>query len=215
MANQNEVTKLFENLSKAVDRFHFPVHKRTDKYCQENCNPNREFKKLNIDKMNTPACEQAFKWLNDYKNLKTMNEPRFKFYLLYLIDLHNLHLENRISVVANPLNIKRMFVKETSSDGGILSESEASDKEPIENLMKEFNKCINLVEKYEVFEDCFTVNEDGQMKCKFCLGIYKREGHLRNHLENKHNNLFKLMCSVCGGSFPDSSRLVRHKKSCA
>ena len=81
-------------------------------------------------------------------------------------------------------------MKETSSDGGILSESKASNKEPIEHLMKEFNKCINLVEKYEVFEDCFTVNEDGQMKCKFCPGKYKREGNLRNHLESKRNKLF-------------------------
>ena len=35
-ANQNEVTKSFAELSKAVDKFHFPVHKKTDKYCQEN-----------------------------------------------------------------------------------------------------------------------------------------------------------------------------------
>ena len=88
-AKQNEITEQFANLAKAVDKFHFPGHKKTDKYCQENCNPNIELKKLEIKKQNTPACEQAFKWLNAYKNLKTMNEARFKMFLLYMIDLHN------------------------------------------------------------------------------------------------------------------------------
>ena len=45
-AKQNEVTEHFSNLAKAVDKFHFPGHKRTDKYCQEICNPNIELKKL-------------------------------------------------------------------------------------------------------------------------------------------------------------------------
>ena len=34
-----------------------------------------------------------------------MNEPRFKFYLLYMIDLHNMHIEGQVQVKANPLNI--------------------------------------------------------------------------------------------------------------
>ena len=38
------------------------------------------------------------------------------------------------------------------------------------------------------------------------------EGHLRNHLESKHNKSFKLSCS-CGKLFPDSTRLNRHKKT--
>ena len=36
----------FANLSKAVDKFHFPGHKKTDKYCQENCNPKVELKTI-------------------------------------------------------------------------------------------------------------------------------------------------------------------------
>ena len=74
-AGQNETTEQFARIAKAVDKFHFPGHKKTDKYCQEKCNPNTELSKLNIVKQNTPACEQAFRWLNGFKNVKTMNEP--------------------------------------------------------------------------------------------------------------------------------------------
>ena len=41
-----------------------------------------------------------------------MNEARFKIFLLYMIDLHNLHIENRVDLAANPLNEKREdFIK--------------------------------------------------------------------------------------------------------
>ena len=35
---------------------------------------------LGMSKVNTPACDQDFKWLNRFKNMKTMNESRFKFF---------------------------------------------------------------------------------------------------------------------------------------
>ena len=76
-ANQNTITDYFSKLPKAVDRFHFPGHKKTDNYCQENCNPYVELKKLNITKQNTSAVEQAFSCLNGYKNIKSRNEAHF------------------------------------------------------------------------------------------------------------------------------------------
>ena len=54
----------------------------------------RDIEKLGILKLNSLACERAFKWLNAFKNLRTMTEPRFKFLLIYMIDLHNFHLFN-------------------------------------------------------------------------------------------------------------------------
>ena len=39
-----------------------------------------------------------------------MNELRLKFYLLYMIDLHNIHIEGRVQVKANPLNIDREMI---------------------------------------------------------------------------------------------------------
>ena len=226
-AKQNEVTEFFSNLPKAVDKFHFPGHKRTDKYCQENCNPNVELKKLDIKKQNTPACEQAFKWLNGYKNLKTMNEPRFKMFLLYMIDLHNLAIDDSVDLAANPLNPKREEAIQKQSTVSKRFESAQTDKSlekvisNIENQMKIVDgKEVNKDEKFEKmevekevkFEDCFS-ETNGEMSCNFCPGTYKREGHLRNHLESKHNKTFKIVCS-CGKLFPDSTRLSRHKKTC-
>ena len=214
-ANQNEVTKHFANMVKAVDRFHFPVHKKTDKYCQENCNPNKELKKLNIIKQNSPACEQAFKWLNEFKNMKTMNESRFKFFLLYMIDLHNLHIEKRVALVANPLNHKR---EEEIPSRDVVSRDAKVDKidEGIDNLVGEIKAKLTLVEdqvdKTDSIEDCYS--KDGtDLKCNFCPGVYKREGHLRNHLKTKHNRSFEMICK-CGKPFVDSTRLNRHKKLC-
>ena len=214
-ANQNEVTKHFAGMVKAVDKFHFPVHKKTDKYCQENCNPNKELQKLNISKQNSPACEQAFKWLNQFKNMKTMNESRFKFFLLYVIDLHNLHIEHRVDLIANPLNEKR--------EGVINSrELKVDEKEQqvtkvivdVDDLVMDVARKLTLdgADNEEHFEHCFTKDDNG-LKCNFCPGIYQREGHLRNHLKTKHNRSFDLTCK-CGKYFANSTRLNRHKKSC-
>ena len=61
-AKQNDITMFFANqISKAVDKFHFPGHKKTDNFCQSKCNPTTEMSKVGITKQNTPACEQAFR----------------------------------------------------------------------------------------------------------------------------------------------------------
>ena len=213
-ADQNEITKQFANLAKAVDKFHFPGHKKTDKYCQANCNPNVELKKSNITKLNSPACEQAFKWLNAFKNLKTMNEPRHKLFLLYMIDLHNLHIEDRVDLVANPLNERRIDAIK-NVDLFAIDEHEVVKVEDnqscVDDLMFQMETKLKVTVE-ERLEDCFN-EANGEFHCSFCPGIYKREGNIRNHLESKHNKVFKIVCS-CGKIFPDSTRLCRHKKTC-
>ena len=57
--------------------------------------------------INSAACEQAFNWINAFKNIKSMNEAHFKFFLLYIIDLHNLHMEGKVGLNANPMNSER------------------------------------------------------------------------------------------------------------
>ena len=57
--NQSTVTEEFALLAKCVDKFHYPGHKKTDSYCRENCNPNTVLKKIGINEINSPACEQA------------------------------------------------------------------------------------------------------------------------------------------------------------
>lgn len=89
--NQSEMTKVFASLKKAVDKLHFRGHRGT--YCHENCDPNA-IKEL--DGVNTPVCEQTFSWLNKFHNCRNMNEARFFFYFLYLIDLRNLDKEKKV-----------------------------------------------------------------------------------------------------------------------
>ena len=91
------MTKVFANLKKAVDKLHFRGHKGD--YCQKNCDPN-SIKEL--EGVNTPVCEQTFSWLNKFRNCRNMNEARFFFFFLYLIDLRNLDKEKKVNLLFQP-----------------------------------------------------------------------------------------------------------------
>ena len=194
-----------------MDKLHFPGHKKSEVYCQENCNPRTVLKELGMVQINSPACEQAFKWINKFKNLKTMNEARFKKFLLYLTDLHNLHIEGKISVVANPFNADRIKVAPGADDDLVL-------KMKTMDIVSDTNKdnvtdLKSCAVKLTRIEDCYTINSEGVMCCNFCPGKYKREGHLKNHIESKHNIDVDLIC-VCGQTFSETTRYNRHKKTC-
>ena len=92
--DQSSMTKVFARLKKAVDKLHFRGHRGT--YCQENCDP---FKIQELKGVNTPVCEQTFSWMNKYKNCWNMNEARFFWFFLYLIDLRNLDKENKVEII--------------------------------------------------------------------------------------------------------------------
>ena len=51
---------------------------------------------------------QTFKWLNQYKSVKSMNEPHFVFFHLYMCDLRNLHLEKGLRLMAKPKSAQRL-----------------------------------------------------------------------------------------------------------
>lgn len=89
--DQSSMTKVFARLKKAVDKLHFRGHRGS--YCQENCDP---FKLPELKGVNTPVCEQTFSWMNKYRNCRNMNEARFFWFFLYLIDLRNLDKENKV-----------------------------------------------------------------------------------------------------------------------
>ena len=44
----------------------------------------------------------CFHWLNKYKSCKSMNEPHFFLFMLYMTDLHNLKIERKLRVMACP-----------------------------------------------------------------------------------------------------------------
>ena len=78
-AEFSEATKFYaEKVEKAVDFFHFPGH--VSKYCFKETNPWDLKAKMGFNKLNTPACEQAFNWLNRFRNVKGMNEARFSHF---------------------------------------------------------------------------------------------------------------------------------------
>ena len=157
--------------------------------------------------VNSPACEQAFKWINSFTNLKSMNESHFKFFLVYLIDLHNLHIEGKVSLLANPLNENRE-VEILANDIQLIDlDGKCTEDKQTLNIEKEVSgKSVSL-------EDCYNTDKDGQLLCNFCDGKYKKEGHIKNHCETKHNIKIHLICK-CGQLFDDTTRYSRHKKSC-
>ena len=171
-----------------------------------------------METVNSAACEQAFKWLNEFKSLKSMNESHFKFFLLYIIDLHNLHIEGNVSVHANPLNPERDVeiamknINELKLSPGTFKEDCNRD---IDNSCKisgndEKGKTSDVILS---LDDCYTVDNEGALQCKYCDGKYKREGHMKNHIETKHNLKIIMSCS-CGQIFEDSTRFTRHRKNC-
>ena len=210
-AKLNDITKHFASMSKAVDRFHFPGHKKTDKYCQNECNPHTILKKHGISQLNTPACEQAFKWLNEFKNMKTMNEGRFKFFIIYMIDLHNLHIEKSVDIVANPLNKMRNTILDAQTDYCDEKTHTENKSDELCELM-EFVMNIDDCSNGSDFESLIERSKDS-LHCKLCPGVYKREGNMRNHLESKHGKVFDLKCA-CGQTYSDCTKLLRHKKTC-
>ena len=44
----------------------------------------------------------TFNWLNKYRSAKSMNEAHFMFFLLYVADLHNLKIEQKLRVMCRP-----------------------------------------------------------------------------------------------------------------
>ena len=146
-----------------------------------------------------------------------MNEARIKMFLLYMINLQNHHIENTVAVAANPLNDhreahNRKYIQTEITEKPAQITTKEVDKD-LEEMVSDLKTKVVIDDIDEKLEDCYIVIPNGDLSCKFCPGIYKREGHMRNHLESKHNKKFKLICS-CGRLFPDLPRLSRHRKSC-
>ena len=169
-------------------------------------------KKIGMVHSNTPVCEQTFSWLNKFRNLKSMNESHFKLFILYILDLHNLHIENKVDILANPLNPNRYEeVKKLIEDVALDGLFEGINKislEPSELHIEE-----KAEDNKEESSNGYSELPNGEFACTFCPGIFKRLGNVRNHLEKKHGTTFDFNCG-CGKSFKDSTTFTRHQKSC-
>ena len=141
-----------------------------------------------------------------------MNESRFKLFLLYMIDLHNLNLKKMVEVLANPLNESRnnaIYDEGEKRSHSTLSSKPADFEKEIESL----TSCLEAIDVNRGGESNYFSKTAAGLSCNYCPAVYSREGQLRNHLASKHNKFYDLIC-VCGTSFPDTTKFNRHKKSC-
>ena len=213
-ANFSETTKFYaEQVEKAVDFFHFPGH--VSEWCHSNTNPWDLQKKMGFVKLNTPACEQAFNWLNRFKNVKGMNEARFAHFFLYMIDLHNFKIEERMCVV-NPFLSSR--AKHIEATGEAMAKYRhlfspvVNPQVPANDSFVELNATmakLNIGAK-----QTFILND--LHECEICKTPYEKKGRLKNHLIEKHgveeSSVF-FWCEACAQEIPDQKKFTRHMKS--
>ena len=128
-----------------------------------------------------------------------------------MIDLHNLHIEKSVDVVANPLNKMRNTILDAQTDYCDEKTHTENKSDELCELM-EFVMNIDDCSNGSDFESLIERSKDS-LHCKLCPGVYKREGNMRNHLESKHGKVFDLKCA-CGQTYSDCTKLLRHKKTC-
>ena len=129
----------------------------------------------------------------------------------------NLHIEEKVDVVANPLNSRRY--EEIPDAAGLdlnikmFGKLRLGREDETEVTSSTAPGSLETKSKQTALDDCFTEQLDGDILCNFCPGTFKRIGNVRNHLNSKHRMCFKLTCG-CGKEFHDSTNLNLHLKSC-
>ena len=159
--SQTEATKVMGGLKHLVDKLHFKGHKGS--WCHANCNP---YTDTALKSVNTVICEQTFKSLNKYTNVKAMNEFRFQFFFSYVIDLHNLHsigqlhLSHPTGLGANvadaPTNITKNISPEKILVCELCGKKDFGTKRPKNGLSRHMISAhgIKLSKKPAFVQDC-------------------------------------------------------------
>ena len=70
-------------------------------FCQAEANPKRH---PELKPVNSVICEQTLSFTNHYTNMKVMNGPRYNFFWIYILDLHNNYIEDNRLLRVNPLS---------------------------------------------------------------------------------------------------------------
>lgn len=186
--------KQFASKLMAVDKLHFRGHR--GKYCQEFCDP---WKLKELDGVNTPVCEQTFAWMNRFTQCRGMNEARFFWFFMYIIDLRNNAREKKLRVLLDPACAERKKycdsipkINLSSTDS---SREQAGPIHPLEPYME---------------------MEDGTFSCSYCAKVYKQLASLKKHLEKNHAlvNAVTFSCALCRKCFETKFQLTRHNKKC-
>jgi hypothetical protein len=147
-----------------------------------------------------------------------MNEPHFVFFMIYMIDLHNHHIQKTLRQMCNPMSAARYefiaklnievvdentvgFMPQTPFSRKDANKKTATTKETV--VLSPTNQNLNILYKKT---DC------GEFKCELCDKKYKQLGYLKTHLKTKHDKCMTIYCELCHVSFYDLVSLSRHQK---
>ena len=199
-ADHNHITRFFASeVTKVVDKLHFKGH--TGIYCKENCDPR---KVSELQKVNTVICEQTFKWLNGFKSVKSMNEPNFFFFILYMIDLHNMSIEKTLRMMANPKAAARYnhingleFEEVNENTPGFIPQVPFNAKDALRSAATDNESEISKKENTDYEETSFGFT------CCHCQAVYKQFGNLKKHMKNVHEVVLTISCNNCSTVFSD------------
>ena len=126
-----------------------------------------------------------------------MNEARFFWFFLYLIDLRNNAKEKKLRFLLDPRSEER---KEycTSIRKILLSRGKEKEVAPV------------------IPEHPYKEHSNNTYSCNYCGKIYKQLSSLRSHLEKNHKivDVISYVCKKCSKVFETKYKLTRHQKTC-
>ena len=117
--------------------------------------------------------------------MKGMNEARFAHFFLYMIDLHNFKIEERMCVV-NPFLSSR--AKHIEATGEAMAKYRhlfspvVNPQVPANDYFVELN--ATMAKLNIGAEQTFILND--LHECEICKTPYEKKGRLKNHLIEKH-----------------------------
>ena len=147
-----------------------------------------------------------------------MNEPHFIFFMIYLIDLHNLSIEKKLRMLANPKSAERfayvnkLHVEVVSMDTpGYIFQTPFTAKDAKRAEAKNMSKPVDKAVSKDIPDTLYHEDESG-FTCAICDTMYKQLGYLKNHLLRAHDQELVIFCFKCGAKFVDAKSLNRHRK---
>lgn len=161
------------------------------------------------------AAEQTFRWLNQFSQVKMMNECHYLLFFAYILDLHNLKVSGllRETKPSTPMPSEGLSSshEQSSSPSSVLFTKSIVDS--TDSLVTGID---NLTFQQQDDEPSgSTTNPTSKLKCSACSQTLKSASGLTRHMKSIHNiskgTLFK--CDQCSKTFSTKGSLGRHMKS--
>ena len=190
-ASYSSATKTLSDLKFYVDKFHFKGH--VSKTCHENYNP---YSCKDLAKVNSQVCEQTFNFFNKFTQVKGMNHHRFRLFFVYMIDLHNLKISDKLHTT-HPKQLK------------------------LPPVDKNADLCSALNELTITIDDEKEEEKKKTTTCPICgkndFGLKNPKSGLNRHMKSAHKNEIQvpdgaIKCPQCPKICKNQSGLTRHQK---